>query len=170
VGVRFNWNSGRFHIADKNRPWANWVNLYTFHRFTQDPYANPDDILIDFCNEYFPEDPAAAFDMYKNTYDFIRAIYYNNGDLYLHHGGLERPRGTAVDLDQVTRAYAKMKSLIDRIPDTNRYKAELQKYGLAISYLGRIAAGEQGVESKWATLDRESYNELAAGNAEKWFE
>ena len=170
VGVRFNWNSGRFHIADKNRPWANWVNLYTFHRFTQDPYANPDDILTDFCKAYFPEDPGAAFDMYKNTFDFIRAIYYNNGDLYLHHGGLERPRGTAVDLVQVTRAYAKMKSLIDRIPDTNQYKAELQQYGLAISYLGRIAAGEQGVENKWATLDRESYNELAAGNAEKWFE
>ena len=168
IGVRFNWDSGRFHILDKDRPWANWVNLYTFHRLSQNPYANPDDILMDFCEEYFPESPNAAFDMYKNTIDFINAIYYNNGELYLHHGGLKRPRGIPVDLEQVNQGYVKMKSLIDKIPDANQYKAEIQKYGLVISYLGRIAAGDTSVRSKWEALDIESYNELEAANFEKW--
>ena len=67
-------------------------------------------------------------------------------------------------------AYTKMKSLIDKIPDTNQYKAELQRYGLVISYLGRIAAGDKNVKSKWEALDAESYNELAASHAEKWYE
>ena len=169
VGVRFNWNSGRFHIIDENRPWANRVNLYAFHRFIQDPYADPDHILMDFCKEYFPEGPDAAFEMYKNTFDFIKAIYYNDGELYLHHGGLNRPRGTPVDLDQVNQAYHIMKSFIDMIPDENQYKAEIQKYGLVISYLGRIAAGDTSVESDWKALDAESYQELEAGNAASWF-
>ena len=139
VGVRFNWNSGRFHIIDKNRPWANWINIYAFHRFVQNPYSNPDDILMDFCKEYFPEDPVAAFNMYKNTFDFVKAVYYRNGEKYLHHGGLERPRGIPVDIEQVTQAYDKMKELIDILPDSNLYKKDLQKYCLIISYLGRTA-------------------------------
>ena len=168
VGVRFNWNSGRFHIIDENRPYANWVNLYTFHRFTQNPYENPDVILMDFCKEHFPENPHAAFDLYKHTFDFIKDIYYNDGVKFLHHGGLERPRGKPVSLDQVTQAYKKMKPFIDKIPDSNQYKADLQKYALVISYLGRIAAGDKSVESDWKVLDVESYNELAAINADKW--
>ena len=168
VGVRFNWNSGRFHIIDKSRPYANWINLYTFHRFTQNPYANPDVILMEFCNEYFPEDSQAAFDMYKHTFDFIKAIYYNDGELYLHHGGLKRPRGTPVSLEQVTQAYNKMKPLIDKIPDTNQYKKELQKYAKVIYFMGRIAAGDKSVEMEWKALDRESYDELEAVNADAW--
>jgi len=168
VGVRFNWNSGRFHIADKDRPYANWVNLYTFNRFTQDPYADPDEILMDFCTEYFPEDPKAAFNMYKQTFEFIRAVYYNDGDLYLHHGGLKRPRGNPVSREQVIEAYNKMKPLIGKIPDSNQYKADLLKYCKLISYLGRIATGEKDLESEWKALDLESYNELEAGNADKW--
>jgi hypothetical protein len=168
VGVRFNWNSGRFHIADKNRPWANWINIYTFHRFVQNPYTNPDDILMDFCKEYFPEDPNAAFNMYKNTFDFVKAVYYRNGEKYLHHGGLERPRGKPVPLDQVNTAYAQMKHLVDKIPDSNQYKTELQKYCLIISYLGRIAAGDDSVVDDWKKIDPESFKELAAENADAW--
>jgi len=168
VGVRFNWNSGRFHIANQNRPWANWINIYTFHRFTENPYANPDDILMEFCNEYFPEDPRTAFDMYKHTFEFINAIYYNHGKKYLHHGGLERPRGKPVELKAVVDAYAQMKKHIDEIPEENQYKKDLQKYGLIISYLGRIAAGDKTVADKWRKLDRESFEELAASNFEKW--
>ncbi|MGK7395426.1 MAG: hypothetical protein ACNS62_12695 [Candidatus Cyclobacteriaceae bacterium M3_2C_046] len=168
VGVRFNWNSGRFHIADKNRPWANWINIYTFYRFVQNPYANPDSILIDFCKMYFPEDLNAAFDMYKNTFDYAKAIYYRNGEKYLHHGGLKRPRGIPVELETVHQAYHKMKGLIDTIPDSNQYKKDLQKYCLIISYMGRIAAGDKSVVEVWENLDSESFEELAAKNADKW--
>lgn len=168
VGVRFNWNSGRFPIIDKNRPWANWINIYTFHRFIQNPYANPDDILMDFCKEYFPEAPDAAFKMYKNTFDFVKAVYYNNGEKYLHHGGLKRPRGTPVDLETVNLAYDEMKQLIDALPDASQYKNELQKYCLVISYLGRIAAGDDSIQDEWKLLDTESYNELSASEADKW--
>lgn len=168
VGVRFNWNSGRFPIVDKNRPWANWINIYAFHRFVQNPYANPDDILMDFCKEYFPEDSGAAFNMYKNTFGFVESIYYRNGEKYLHHGGLERPRGTPVSYEQVIQAYQKMKLFIDKIPDSNQYKAELQKYCLIISYLGRIATGDDSIQDDWKILDTESYNELSASEADKW--
>lgn len=168
VGVRFNWNSGRFPIVDKNRPWANWINIYTFHRFVQNPYANPDDILMDFCKKYFPEDSSAAFNMYKNTFDFVEAIYYRNGEKFLHHGGLERPRGTPVSYEQVIEAYQKMKLFIDKIPDSNQYKAELQKYCLIISYMGRIATGDVSIQDDWKILDPESYNELSASEANKW--
>jgi len=169
VGVRFNWNSGRFHIIDENRPYANWINIYTFHRFVQNPYVKPDDILMDFCKIHFPENPQAAFDMYKNSFEFVRAIYYNSEDEnYLHHGGLERPRGKPVEMEQVKHAYNKMKLLIDKIPDSNQYKKDLQKYGLVISFLGRIAAGDKSVAQDWKSLDRESFDELAVSNAEKW--
>ncbi|MCK4748083.1 MAG: hypothetical protein KAT15_13630, partial [Bacteroidales bacterium] len=168
VGVRFNWNSGRFHIGDKNRPYANWVNLYTFHRFTQDPYANPDDILMDYCREYFPEDPQAAFGMYKNTFEFIKCVYYNDGKKFLHHGGLERPRGEPASLEQVTLACDVMRPLIENIPDENQYKSDLQKYFTVISYLGRIAAGDLSVQDDWEFLDPESYKELQAKNADIW--
>ncbi|MBN2632169.1 MAG: hypothetical protein JXR66_01340 [Bacteroidales bacterium] len=168
VGVRFNWNSGRFPVIDKNRPWANWINIYTFHRFVQNPYANPDDILMDFCKQYFPEDSVAAFNMYKNTFDFVKAVYYKNGEKYLHHGGLERPRGTPVDIDKVTQAYDKMKQLIDLLPESGQFKKDLQKYCLIISYLGRTAAGDKSVVKDWENLDHESFEELAAHNAGKW--
>ena len=168
VGVRFNWNSGRFHITDKNRPWANWINIYTFHQFVQNPYANPDTILMDFCKDYFPEAPDATFNMYKNTFDFVEAVYYRNGEKYLHHGGLKRPRGTPVDLETVNQSYDEMKQLIDALPDSVQYKDDLQKYCLVISYLGRIAAGDKSVVEDWKILDRESFEELAADNADKW--
>jgi len=168
VGVRFNWNSGRFHIADKNRPWANWINIYTFHQFVQNPYANPDTILMDFCKDYFPEAPDAAFNMYKNTFDFVEAVYYRNGEKYLHHGGLKRPRGKPVDLETVNQAYDEMKQLIDALPDSSQYKDDLQKYCLVISYLGRIAAGDDSVVNDWQKLDPESFEELAAENADEW--
>lgn len=168
VGVRFNWNSGRFPVIDKNRPWANWINIYTFHRFVQNPYSNPDSILMDFCKEYFPEDSSAAFNMYKNTFDFVKAVYYRNGEKYLHHGGLKRPRGTPVDIETVTQAYVKMKQLIDVLPESNQFKKDLQKYCLIISYLGRTAAGDKSVVKDWENLDLESYEELEAGNADKW--
>jgi hypothetical protein len=54
-------------------------------------------------------------------------VYYRNGEKYLHHGGLKRPRGTPVPLEQVNTAYAKMKHLIDIIPDSNQYKDDLKK-------------------------------------------
>ena len=168
VGVRFNWNSGRFPIIDKNRRWANWINIYTFHRFVQNPYANPDDILMDFCKEYFPEDSDAAFNMYKNTFDFVKAVYYRNGEKYLHHGGLERPRGTPVDIEDVTQAYDKMKRLIDLLPESNQFKKELQKYCLIISYLGRTGAGDKSIVKEWENLDPDSFDELAVKNADKW--
>jgi hypothetical protein len=168
VGVRFNWNSGRFPIIDKNRPWANWINIYTFHRFVQDPYVNPDTVLMDFCKEYFPQAPDAAFDMYKNTFDFVKSIYYNDEELFLHHGGLKRPRGEPIELEKVTQAYDKMKRLIDQLPDSNPYKKDLQKYCLILSYLGRTAAGDKSVLKHWESLDHESFEELEATNADKW--
>jgi len=106
--------------------------------------------------------------MYKNTFEFVEAVYYRNGEKYLHHGGLERPRGIPVDLEQVALAYNKMKLLIDKIPDSNQYKKDLQKYGLIISCLGRTAAGDKSVVQDWKVFDRESYDELLAKNAEKW--
>jgi hypothetical protein len=124
---------------------------------------------MEFCNEYFPENPQAAFDMYKHTFAFITAIYYNQGEKYLHHGGLERPRGKPVPLKKVMDAYAKMKKLIDRISDENQYKKDLQKYGLIISYLGRIAAGDKSIVDSWRKLDRDSFDELAASNFDKWY-
>ncbi|WP_462319675.1 hypothetical protein [Marinilabilia sp.] len=168
VGVRFNWNSGRFPIIDKNRPWANWINIYAFNRFVQNPYANPDDILMDFCKQYFPEAPDAAFNMYKNTFDYVENIYYRDGEKFLHHGGLERPRGEPVEIEKVTQAYDKMIRLIDKLPDSNQYKKDLQKYCLIISYLGRTAAGDKSVVQDWKNIDRESFEELAAENADEW--
>ena len=126
---------------------------------------------MDFCRKYFPEGPQAAFDMYKGTFEFIMHIYYNNGEGFLHHGGLKRRRGTPVNLDQVTLAYNKMKQLIDKIPDTNQYKADLQKYALVISSLGKIAAGHKDADDiakNWRRLDRDSYDELDAQEASKW--
>jgi hypothetical protein len=134
----------------------------------QNPYANPDDILMDFCKQYFHEDTVAAFNMYKNTFDFVETIYYRDGEKFLHHGGLKRPRGEPVEIEKVTQAYDKMKLLIDKLPDTNQYKKDLQKYCLVISYLGRIAAGDDSVQENWKLLDDESYNELSASNADKW--
>ena len=61
-----------------------------------------------------------------------------------------------------------MKLFIDKIPDSNQYKAELQKYCLIISYLGRIAAGDDSVVDDWKKIDPESFKELAAENAETW--
>jgi hypothetical protein len=73
-----------------------------------------------------------------------------------------------VHLEQVTNAYDKIKKLIDSIPDSNQYKKDLQKYGLIISYLGRVGAGDTSVVDDWRKLDRESFEELAAKNFDKW--
>ena len=59
-------------------------------------------------------------------------------------------------------------SLIDKIPDSNQYKADLQKYCLIISYLGRTATGDKTIQDEWETLDPESYKELNASNTHKW--
>ena len=86
----------------------------------------------------------------------------------MHHGGLERPRGKPVELKTIVDAYAKMQKLIDKIPEENQYKRGLQKYALIISYLGRIAAGDNSVVNDWKELDCESFDELAASNFDKW--
>jgi len=126
------------------------------------------DYWAHFCKKYFHEDTAAAFNMYKNTFNFIETIYYKDGEKFFHHGGLRRPRGEPVELEKVTQAYDKMKRLIDKLPDSNQYKKELQKYCLVISYLGRVAAGDNSIVDDWKNLDRESFKELEARNAAKW--
>ena len=73
-----------------------------------------------------------------------------------------------MEIEKVIHAYDKMKQLIDKLPDSNQYKKDLQKYCLIISYLGRTAAGDKSVVQDWKNLDCESFEELAASNVDKW--
>ena len=154
-------------IGDPNRPYANWVNLYTFNRLIKNPDEDPDVILTDFCNEHFPEDPQAYFDMYKGTFDYIMDCYYNGVEKYLHHGGMKRKRGEPPSNSQVEGAWSAFKPLLDALPAGNQYTADVQMYGKIPYIIGSAATGSPNSSDidAWESFDKDSFDELVGENA-----
>jgi hypothetical protein len=78
IAVRLLWESDENPIFE--RPWGNFVNLYTFLAFSRDPKRAPDEILNEFIDKYYPASARkAAFDLYKFSTDFQRSLYYLKG-------------------------------------------------------------------------------------------
>jgi len=176
IGLRFNWNSGRFPITE--RPWANWVNVFTFVRLAENPYADPDAILREFVRLYYPpEAHQAAFDLYKSSFGYVKDLYWNNGEWITDHGYVNRESklgGKAVPtnwLDRVDASLLRMLSRIDALPEVGGYKENLRRGALAVSYLSRVSALQIGAEgdsaflAKWQRTDPESFEELRVSQA-----
>ena len=176
IGLRFNWNSGRFPITE--RPWANWVNVFTFIRLAENPYADPDAILREFVGLYFPpEAHQAAFDLYKSSFDYVKDLYWINGKQIADHGYANRVSKLAGKevpadwLDRVDASLQRMLSKIDALPDVGGYKEHLRRGALAVSYLSRASAMQIGAQgdtaflSEWQRTDPESFEELRGSRA-----
>lgn len=75
VAVRLMWNSNKNPIFD--RPWMNFINIYTFLKLSENPDLDGQDVLRMFVEEYYPESAhEAAMDLYNYSIEFQRAIYY----------------------------------------------------------------------------------------------
>ena len=97
IAVRLMWNSNKNPIFQ--RPWGNFVNLYTFLELAENPDRDPDDILRQFAAEYYPSNAQqAAFDLYKFTPRFQQTIYYVKGNYNANHSRVQ-DEDTADDLE-----------------------------------------------------------------------
>ena len=180
VGLRFNWNSGRYPITE--RPWANWVNVFTFVRLAEDPYADPDVILSEFVQLYFPpEAHKVAFDLYKASLDFVKGLYWIEGKNIADHGRANREiklDGKDVPaewLDQIDASLLHMLSRIDALPEADSYKENLHRGALAVAYLSKASAMQIGADvdpailDEWQRTDPESFEELRGSRAIEMF-
>jgi hypothetical protein len=178
LGVRFNWNSGKFPIAE--RPWANWVNVFTFTRLAENPDADPDDILREFVGLYFPADSReAAFTIYKASFNYAKNLYYVNGQKITDHGRVNRTRkidDKSVPKDWLTQVdghLEKMVELIRKLPFEGAYRSELERGAKAIAYLSKAvglqlgAPGDRMLIREWQEYDPASYEELRGDNADQ---
>ena len=88
IAVRLMWNSNKNPIFQ--RPWGNFVNLYTFLELTKNPDFDPDDILRRFVAEHYPPSAQqAAFDLYKFSPRFQETIYYVKGNYNADHSRVQ---------------------------------------------------------------------------------
>jgi hypothetical protein len=171
IGVRFNWNSGRFAITE--RPWANWVNVFTFVRLAEDPASNPDDILQEFVNVYYPTDAReTAFDLYKSSFAYVKDLYWFDREKIADHGRVNREtklEGKEVPADWLERVDARTQDMlakIDGLPENGAFKEELRQGALAISYLSKAcglqldASGDSSFLATWKENDPASFEEL----------
>jgi len=176
IGVRFNWNSGHFAIAE--RPWANWVNVFCFIRLAENPDADPDEILREYVALYYPpEARPVAFDLYKSSFAFVRDLYWNDGEKITDHGRVNRQRKIGdrrVPADwfpRVDRLTGQMLARIEALPDKGAYKDPLRQGARVISYLSKAcglqlgAEGDTGFLEEWKRMDPVSFDELRADNA-----
>lgn len=176
IGVRFNWNSGEFPITE--RPWANWVNAFTLVRLAENPDSHPDDILREFVDIYFPaHSREAAFSIYKGSFDYVKALYYHDGEKITDHGRVNRARkigDKSVPKDWMTQVDARleqMMKLIGQLPSKGAYKAEFERGAKAVAYMSKAiglqlgAAGDRGLIREWQEYDPASYEELCGRNA-----
>jgi len=173
IGVRFNWNSGQFAITQ--RPWGNWVNIFCFVRLAENPNANPDEILREYVALYYPpQSRKAAFDLYKNSFEFVRDLYWDGSEKITDHGRVNRdrkigdrrvPNNWFAHVDRLT---GRMLNKIDALPDSGAYKNELRKGALVISYLSKACGLQLGAQGNtdfledWKQMDPVSFEKLRA--------
>ncbi len=178
VGVRFNWDSKKFPITE--RPWANWVNVFTFTRLAENPDADPDDILREFVGLYFPTDSReAAFAIYKASFNYVKNLYYANGEKITDHGRVNRARkigDKSVPKDWLTQVDVELEQMVDLIrnlPSEGAYKSELEQGARSIAYMSKAvglqlgASGNRGLIREWREYDPASYEELRGDNADE---
>lgn len=176
IGLRFNWNSGRFPITE--RPWANWVNVFTFIRLAENPRADPDSILREFVRLYYPpEAHQTAFDLYKSSFDYVKDLYWVERERIADHGRVNREGkldGKEVPDDWLDRVEASVRGMlarIDALPESGACKKELRRGALVVSYLSRACALQIGAEgdaaflAEWQRTDPESFEELRGSQA-----
>jgi hypothetical protein len=158
IGVRFNWNSGHFAITEG--PWNNWVNVFCFVRLAENPNADPDEILREYVDLYYPpEARQVAFDLYKSSFAFVRDLYWNDREKITDHGRVNRERkigGRTVPLDwfaRVDRLTEQMLNQINALPDSGACRQELRRGALVVSYLSKACGLQLGAEGDMSFLD-----------------
>lgn len=132
LGVRLMWNSNKNSIFD--RPWGNFVNIYTFLKLAENPNRSAQDILVQFVKEYYPSSAhQAAIELYRYTPVFQKTMYYLNDEYLANHSRLQdedaadnleeiRDKGFLKDAsdfearrNEISRAYEKAIGLIDHL-------------------------------------------------------
>jgi hypothetical protein len=151
IGVRFNWNSGQFAITE--RPRGNWVNIFCFVRLAENPNADPDEILREYIDLYYPSDARhVAFDLYKSSFGFVRDLYWNDREKITDHGRVNREqkigdrRVPADWFARVDRLTEQMLNQISALPDSGAYRQELRRAALVVSYLSKACGLQLGAE------------------------
>lgn len=175
IAVRLNWNSGFYPLIE--RPWTNWVNIYMFLGFARNPYVDPDIILQDYIDRYYPEDASeSAFDLYKATTDYIFALYYTPAIQDIaDHGRVNRSGRVRVSLDndwfvRVDNAYYNILNKIEALPEGTPYIDELRKDAQILAYVSKGIAIVSGADdgnyfkTDWNNFDQESYIEMRGFN------
>jgi len=175
VGVRFNWNSGQMHITE--RPWANWVNVFTFRRLAENPHANPDTILNEFVSIYYPRNAhATAFKIYKASFNYVKALYYDFASKGItDHGRVNRPdrisgrRNLGNNwIGHVDARHAEMVAVISALQDGTPYKQELLLGAQVAAWLAKCCGKQWGASGmidfldQWEQTSKETYDELRA--------
>lgn len=88
IAVRLNWNSNKNPIFE--RPWGNYVNLFTFLALAKDPSRDLDAILREFVDTFYPaEARKPAFELYKFSPEFQKIIYYIKGEYVANHSRVQ---------------------------------------------------------------------------------
>jgi hypothetical protein len=88
LGVRLMWNSNKNPIFD--RPWGNFVNIYTFLKLAENPNRSAQDILVQFVKEHYPPSAhQAAVELYRYSPEFQKTMYYLKGECLANHSRVQ---------------------------------------------------------------------------------
>ena len=88
LGVRLMWNSNKNPIFD--RPWGNFVNIYTFLKLAENPNRSAQDILVQFVKEHYPPSAhQAAIELYQYSMEFQQIMYYCRGEYLANHSRVQ---------------------------------------------------------------------------------
>ena len=173
IGVRLMWNSGYWRTVQ--RRWSNWVNVYVLTGLVNNPDADPDKLLMDYVERYYPEGSHdIAFEIYKYSQIFMSTLLYptNQGET-VDHGRIpwEEEIGQAGNLgneyfEKYDRVLIKMLEKIEKLPENVPFKEDLRRAAWQAASLAKgtnmVNYGSASMRFKygWMFSDTKSWVQL----------
>lgn len=140
IGVRLMWNSNKNAVFD--RPWGNFVNIYTFLKLAENPNRSGQDILEQFVKEYYPPSAhQAAINLYRYSLEFQKTMYYLKGEYMANHSRVQ-DEDAEDNLDEIQE-----KGFLTKLDDFDARRNQIDKaYEMALGLIDRMA---KDVSPEW---------------------
>jgi hypothetical protein len=137
AAVRLMWNSNKNPIFE--RPWGNYVNIYTFLKLCENPQLNSHEILGMFVEEHYPENSRqAATALYNFSREFQRTMYYIKRKRYNANHSRVQDDDAIEDLEESQEDFG----FLTRREDFKKRREEINAaYLIAVSLADKLGPG-----------------------------
>jgi len=140
VAVRLMWNSNKNPIFD--RPWGNFINIYTFLKLAENPHRSGQDILEQFVKEHYPPSShQAAINLYRYSTEFQKMMYYLKGEYLANHSRVQ-DEDVEDNLDEIQE-----EGFLMKLDDFEARRNQIDKaYEKALELIGYL---QKEVPAEW---------------------